>query len=1179
MSLTDNILATTRRLFLRVKIGEVLLYPSYPESLGFGLPPGVISIQFGKSFDSPIPVCSIRVTSRLPHWVRRGMPVHVDLGYDGLGAKVFRGTVQSRSREFDQGLIHCTGLLYNAFNLVEIPARDVNGLTVSQALAGVLDYLGLTDRNLVSIPAFTLGTASDAILERSTAAQMLQQLMDIDGLVLWESGNGIIYIAPLENIAAANPFRTYSTDDTPTARILRGSDIEDPTFLRTRVVVTGATTAEGTGVGDTTSRTVTATATLVNSPLVQPPLPSGTYLDAEFSNPLIDTTAKAQAVATRLMNKYGRVPRQLTLEVPGDPELELGQTLELSFPELEAVGRFLIHGIEHNLDEHDFVTRLQLRGGDETSGVIRLNPIADFSYSIHRQIIGDRVYALVTFDASRSYDPDGTIASYAWSDDETTSPEIHISTASVQTVRIDPSTITGDWTVTLTVTDNDGLTSALSRVIPVAGTASAVHVPAVFAALDNKASATPNGGEKWNDQTASDCTVVAARQPDGVTYGHACFGFTDGSIKRTTDFCLTALTTVLAAVGSPIVAICYDWRSPILVYALTQDWRLYYSTNAGLTWNQFANLATNFGLSGSAQARAMGVTRGALYTFGGDAVGGVVIGRNLTKLAIGGELFADYPGGVTTRIVDFADKDDGGPMVIILENVSGSMVGLYSSVDPNDQTLWKRATGLDGGLVTGRYVVPDFLPSRFHAAFDDRNVWDTTNGISWVKRVDKMPAGVTPRSAIMMSDPALGFPEMPTAYLVAATNAGATVGIYISLDLDSHTPQLLRPATGYDTWPASAIGRQVSLGPAQGRTGRLVFSALVTDPNRAILWRLNEVNWRKTSLNIGNGYNFVKVRVTSSLTWFFFYLPNRTNYENAVCLRTEDGMTSASTLTPPAGEAWQSICRAADGRLWGLTIVIATPTTAKVYYSDNDGDSWTLSKTETAGTNQRLHTIVAHPHKQDRILVYGTLNAGEDGVKCLFTTDRGTTWSTNSVNSVLGATVGHSAEMVMFQNDRILIAGVQLSTGIGVITSDDNGAIWIQRYNSGDVTDSIVGPTGNRSSSRLYFLLNDASAGTSKIFESRDLGQTWNDMVKNVPRYSAGKKYLGGLVYDEREDALYALAEGGQTVNERLVMRLSPVIGGPTVGDWQDFSDTALPVGAYTTFTIAAASQALAVIP
>jgi len=75
-------------------------------------------------------------------------------------------------------------------------------------------------------------------------------------------------------------------------------------------------------------------------------------------------------------------------------------------------------------------------------------PVASFTYSPENPVVGEEI----TFDASSSYDPDGEIESYDWDfGDGNSAQEEVVTHAYVEA---------GEYAVTLTVTDNDGLTDS-----------------------------------------------------------------------------------------------------------------------------------------------------------------------------------------------------------------------------------------------------------------------------------------------------------------------------------------------------------------------------------------------------------------------------------------------------------------------------------------------------------------------------------------------------------------------------------------------------------------------------------------------------------------------------------------------------------------------------------------------
>lgn len=96
------------------------------------------------------------------------------------------------------------------------------------------------------------------------------------------------------------------------------------------------------------------------------------------------------------------------------------------------------------------------------------DPVADFAYSPGDPIVGETV----TFDASASYDPDGTIVSYYWDfGDGTTRTETDPYTTHAYTAE-------GTYTVSLTVMDNDGLTDTVTQYITIKKSGSTISITA-----------------------------------------------------------------------------------------------------------------------------------------------------------------------------------------------------------------------------------------------------------------------------------------------------------------------------------------------------------------------------------------------------------------------------------------------------------------------------------------------------------------------------------------------------------------------------------------------------------------------------------------------------------------------------------------------------------------------------
>ncbi len=95
--------------------------------------------------------------------------------------------------------------------------------------------------------------------------------------------------------------------------------------------------------------------------------------------------------------------------------------------------------------------------GVEKMITVYARPIASFTFSPQKPV--EIINPVVTFNASNSYDPDGTIVNYSWDfgDDQTGSGKVVTHTY----------TTFGNYTVTLNVTDNDGFSGTESLKVQV----------------------------------------------------------------------------------------------------------------------------------------------------------------------------------------------------------------------------------------------------------------------------------------------------------------------------------------------------------------------------------------------------------------------------------------------------------------------------------------------------------------------------------------------------------------------------------------------------------------------------------------------------------------------------------------------------------------------------------------
>ncbi len=118
-------------------------------------------------------------------------------------------------------------------------------------------------------------------------------------------------------------------------------------------------------------------------------------------------------------------------------------------PETPATYNLTVYAVpvpEENLTSNNYAFKLV---------TVKLIPMAHFTYSPTNPVVGE----LVTFDASLSYDPDGTIVSYKW--------DFGDGTTGTQMITTHAYFPEGTYIVTLNVTDNEGYFNTTTAAVTV----------------------------------------------------------------------------------------------------------------------------------------------------------------------------------------------------------------------------------------------------------------------------------------------------------------------------------------------------------------------------------------------------------------------------------------------------------------------------------------------------------------------------------------------------------------------------------------------------------------------------------------------------------------------------------------------------------------------------------------
>ncbi|MCJ7527437.1 MAG: glycoside hydrolase [Methyloceanibacter sp.] len=1179
-----------------------------------------------------VPNASIRIRGSLPASVIFNASVEIEEGFVGAARqRVFTGTVLHPDNSDASGItIECQGMsacLDNAYHKVIVTvdgSRTVPELIEDLlALSGALAYS-------VNMPDWTAGAVVPQTLSFQTYGEAITKLAEVNGGRWYETPTGVIKVEPKDPIPALSAWRTYFSmtltgiaEGYPAGivagrpRLRRCGQVRRAREVKNQVWVRGAVLTNTNPDGSESSVTLEEHA-FAPSLWVLNPDGSQAYNDELYSNEIIDDAVVAGPEAGRRVGVKNRLLTQVDVEIDGDPQVQTGLTVGIEDPSYSAVtGRWFVEALTTTLSAGHYSTSLSLLGGPQAGGQINISPFANFLYSIEQEIMGDRPWDIVTLDGSPSIDPDGTIVGWCWSDNQT--PMRASGCGETFTTRADPTGIVPPWEVTLTVEDNDGNTDDLMLSIPYESTEPDIWIPAIFVAFDTAASATPDGGINWYDQPIAGKSVIStsAKLADGITFGVGVFGTADGCIYRTTDFCLTAPTLVQAALGSPIEHLWWDILVTTRVWAITRNGKVYWSTNDGLTWALYEDLAAIFGLANIRLSRIATPGAGGLWIYGGTGTGWPLIcwdavvgghswvGADLT----GGELEADLAiSGYPTDLY-VAEAATGGDVLAIILNSPTHTPPVYTSASGGlgDGTDWKRAVGDAGALAKtrGKWISPDLTVGHYVLGFDDSATYrmDVAAGVGTISLA---PATFGTNKGNYCWSLAW-WENIDQSYIVAAEAITGSAAGFIYKTWDRFgTVALVRPATGFPAAPALAKAKMIAFG-APGTPfydERLAAMGIDADPREiSTLIGHGTAAWSTPGAVAGITAALGESPRIWCLTDQLWFATNDDDSDSAYGLgagaRTKDaGGTWGAAVDPGFVDNGGVIQYALDagGRIWCLYHDTepgksSAYTRTNLCWSEDEGDTWHGHQSigwGGGGTGWQPYAQVAgwyimpHPTDQNKIAVwiawgfhYPTLGPSPAGI--WYTTDRGVNMTLNanmtltrgqsgvrmyydalmlpSGRIVIAGWWGVCFSQVYITDDWGLTAGLALDLGANVLKHLDRLFADASGNKVGVVYASTVG--GPPYPQRIWLSNAGASVGS---FSELALAQQLEDYTGELINQK------GRVAYSALLDTLYFDIQG--TLAGKDIYKLTPV---STAGLWGNLTD------AYP--HIAVGSRNLCIIP
>ncbi len=442
---------------------------------------------------------------------------------------------------------------------------------------------------------------------------------------------------------------------------------------------------------------------------------------------------------------------------------------------------------------------------------VPLPPIAAFGFDPAAPLVGDAVH----FDASSSSDPDGWIASYAWDFGDG---------AIGSGVGFDHAfSAVGDFTVTLTVTDNDGMTDTVSHVVsvspqPIPPTASFVASPAK-PLVDATVSFDASGSTDPDDAIVSYAWDFGdGHSGSGKTATHAYTSHGTFTVTLTvTDASALwdATSSAVTVYAAPVAAFMFSPTAPLAGDTVSFDASA--STDAdGLISSYewaFGDGATGSGVTATHAFAAVGLYPVVLTVTDSDAFTGT-----LTKVVNVGA----QPVPPTASFVFSPAKPLVGAMVSF--DASGS-------TDPDDAIVSYAWTFGDGNTGTG------VAPTHSYATFGTFTVTLTVTDASTLTDSSSRPVHVySEPSAAFFASPAKPLVSTPVAFDASASqDPDGSLVAYAWAFGDGNTGTGQTPSHTYAAFGTFTVTLTVT--DADGFTASVSHAVKVyASPSAAFVW-------------------------------------------------------------------------------------------------------------------------------------------------------------------------------------------------------------------------------------------------------------------------------------------------------------------------------------------------------
>lgn len=562
--------------------------PGYRLKIGGRQVYDVIMVERDASFDQFAASLKITVANEYLFTPDSINTVVLEEGYNGYYAVTFTGYVDDCivGRFPNTWEIQCRDVLKKAVDTwLDDEGVEYNMTQADAAVSDLLGRAGLTALDIGSTN-FTIGDVNPAKFKLVSIMDAVLQIAALIGWHVWATSDGVVHFHYKKPLPGTSVFWDYQTQD----NILGYRYTKTDRNLRNKIVVVGYDD-------------IRAEASAPSPYVANPP----TYRTAILSSELIDTQQMAQVIANWMLGDLNHLTESVEMDIQANPLLNVGHTITIDLVEDGYSAEYFIFSLRatNNGDSGEFMMHLVCVGG-KSSPIDYVPPGSDDdpgtdpgtgqyptpSFSFVVGVFGDPSY-IVYFNASASFSPGAAIVSYAWDWGDGSSDLFSVPFATHRYAAV------GAYTVTLTVTDANGLYASVSQLVHAGDQSSGQLAQRVlYMAGGGRIYGSPDGGQKWYftdlpvPQAASSLAASKNTDPDdeldtGVAltssnnhlYGIYGYGQSNAVIYTFSD-----------EATASIVDVAIDPNDADHWVVVFDNGHVHESEDAGVTWAQILDL-------------------------------------------------------------------------------------------------------------------------------------------------------------------------------------------------------------------------------------------------------------------------------------------------------------------------------------------------------------------------------------------------------------------------------------------------------------------------------------------------------------------------------------------------------------------------------------------------------------